>query len=142
LGDIQGITNLLGGHIQAHLASGGHAAQVKAGKLRTLLQMSGEPVDPDPKSVARLQKVLPDAPMEVVTLPRGVFGPKGIPDSIQTKLHEAFKKGTVENPDFIRVHQLMNMKVEYHGPKELQQTLFKSYEDFGKLMKSLGLERK
>lgn len=141
-GDAPGITNLLGGHIQAHLAAGGHAAQVKAGKLRTLLQMTGEPVDSDPKSVARLKDVLPDAPMEVVALPVGIFGPKGIPDSIQAKLNDAFRKATIENPEFVRTHQLMNMAVEYHGPKELQETLFKAYEDFGKLMKSLGLERK
>jgi tripartite-type tricarboxylate transporter receptor subunit TctC len=141
-GDAPGITNLLGGHIQVFLGAGGHAAQVKAGKLRTLLQMVGEPVDSDPKSVARLKEVLPDAPMEVVGLPIGIFGPKGIPDSIQAKLNETFRKATIDNPEFIRTHQLMNMAVEYHSPKELQETLSKAYEDFGKLMKSLGLERK
>ena len=78
--------------------AGGHAAQVKAGKLRTLLQMTGEPVDSDPKSVARLKEVLPDAPMEVVGLPVGIFGPKGIPDSIQAKLNEAFRKGNDRKP--------------------------------------------
>lgn len=141
-GDAPGITNLLGGHIQAYLANGGHAAQIKAGKLRTLLQASAEPVDADPKSVARLKDVLPDAPIEVVGLPRGILGPKGMPDSIHAKLNEVFKKATVENPDFVRTLELMNMPVQYYPPKELQETLIKAYEDFGKLMKSLGLERK
>jgi len=141
-GDAPGLTNLLGGHIQAHLAAGGHAAHVKAGKLRTLLQMTGEPVDSDPKSVARLKTAVPDAPMEVVGLPVGLFATKGIPDAIQMKLHDLFKKATVENPEFIRPHQLMNMAVEYHSPKELQETLIKAYDGFGKLMKNLGLERK
>jgi tripartite-type tricarboxylate transporter receptor subunit TctC len=141
-GDAPGITNLLGGHIQAYLANGGHAAQIKAGKLRTLLQMSAEPVDADPKSVARLKDVLPDAPIEVVGLPRGILAPKGIPDSVHAKLNEVFKKATVENPDFVRTQRLMNLPVEYHDPKELQMILIKAHEDLGKLMKSLGLERK
>jgi len=86
--------------------------------------------------------VLPDAPMEVVALPIGIFGPKGIPASVQGKLHEALKKATVENPDFIKAHQQMNMLIEYHDPKELQEILNKAYGNFGNLMKSLGLERK
>jgi tripartite-type tricarboxylate transporter receptor subunit TctC len=104
--------------------------------------MSGEPVDSDPKSVARLKDVLPDAPIEVVGLPRGILAPKGIPDSVHAKLNEVFKKATVENPEFIRTQQLMNLPIEYHDPKELQLTLIKAYEDLGKLLKSLGLERK
>lgn len=141
-GDAPGVTSLLGGHIQAQLVAGGHASLIRAGKLRTLLQVTSEPVDADTKSVARLKNVLPDAPMELVGLPRGIFGPKGLPVPIQEKLNEAFKKATVENPEFIRTHQLMNMAVEYHDPKELQEALIKLYEDFGKLLKSLGLERK
>lgn len=141
-GDAPGITNLLGGHIQAQLVAGAHTAQIRAGKLRTLLQVTSESVDPDPKSVARLKDVLPDAPMEVVGLPRGIFGPKGMPSSIQAKLSDVLKKATVENPEFLRAHQLMNMHVEYYDPRELQEKLAKAFDDFGKLMKSLDLERK
>jgi tripartite-type tricarboxylate transporter receptor subunit TctC len=141
-GDAPGMTSLLGGHIQAQLVAGAHTSLIRAGKLRTLLQVTSEPVDPDPKSVARLKNVLPDAPMELVKFPRGIFGPKGMPTAIQEKLNEVFKKATVENPEFIRTHQLLNMVVEYHDPKELQEGLQGLYESFGNLLKSLGLERK
>jgi tripartite-type tricarboxylate transporter receptor subunit TctC len=141
-GDADGITALLGGHIQIFLSGGGHVPLVKAGKLKTLLQEVGDPVDQDPKAVARLKEVLPDAPMEVVALPIGIFGPKGIPVPIQAKLQQTLKKATVENPEFIKVHQQMNMQIEYHDPKELQAILNKAYENFGTLMKDLGLERK
>jgi tripartite-type tricarboxylate transporter receptor subunit TctC len=141
-GDPQGISNLLGGHIQLHCAGGGHAAQVKAGKLRSLLQFIGEPIDSDPKTVARLKEVFPDSPLEIVGLPAGEFGPKGIPASVQGKLHDAFYKATIENPEFIKTSKLMNLGVEYHNPKELQETLTKAHENYGKLIKSLGLERK
>jgi tripartite-type tricarboxylate transporter receptor subunit TctC len=141
-GDAPGMTSLLGGHIQAQLVAGTHASLIKAGKLRTLLQVTSEPVDADAKSVARLKNVLPDAPMELVKFPRGIFGPKGMPVAIQEKLNETFMKASVENPEFIKTHQLMNMAVEYHGPKELQEGLQELYEDFGKILKNLGLERK
>jgi tripartite-type tricarboxylate transporter receptor subunit TctC len=104
--------------------------------------VTSEPVDSEPPTVARLKEVLPDAPMEVVGLPRGIFGQKGIPDAFQSKLNETLKKATVENPDFIQFHKMMNMNVEYHGPRELQLLLILAYENFGKLMKNLGLERK
>jgi len=141
-GDTPGITSLLGGHIDAQCIAGGQISLFKAGKIRTLLQMFGEPVDIDPKIVTRFKDVLPDAPLEVLGIPAGVFGPKGIPDSIQARLHEAFKKGSVENPEFVQMLQSMNLTPEYHDPKELQKVLTKAYEDFGKLIKSLGLERK
>jgi len=141
-GDPPGISNLLGGHIQLHCAGGAHAAQIKAGTLRSLLQFVGEPIDSDPKTVTRLKDVFPDSPLEIVGLPAGEFGPKGIPPSIQEKLHDAFHKATIENPDFIKTSKLMNLGVEYHSPKELQETLSKAHESYGKLIKSLGLERK
>jgi tripartite-type tricarboxylate transporter receptor subunit TctC len=141
-GDSPGIRALLGGHIQAHCAAGGHAAQVKAGKLRTILQVSGEPVDKDAASVGRLRVVLPDAPLDVVDLPIGVFGPKGIPPATRDKLVRCIKKATVDNPKFIKTHQLMNLPVTYYDPDEVQTRLFEVYERFGKLMKELGLERK
>jgi len=140
-GDSPGVKALLGGHIQAHCAAGGHAAQVKAGKFRTLLQMSGEPVDSDAKSVARLEDVLPDAPLDVVGLPIGVFGPKSISPSVRAKLHECFKKA-IESPMFIRAHEVMNLPVKYYSPEEMKRRLLEVHDSFGKLMKELGLERK
>jgi tripartite-type tricarboxylate transporter receptor subunit TctC len=140
-GDADGITALLGGHIEIFASAGAHAPHVKAGKLSTLLQITGEPVDSNPQSVARLMKVLPDAPKEYIELPIGIFGPKGIPEPIKTKLLDGLKKATVENPEFIKVHQARNMEVKYYDPKGVENDLVKGYETLGRLIKELNLKR-
>jgi tripartite-type tricarboxylate transporter receptor subunit TctC len=141
-GDAEAIPALLGGHVQAYLSAGSQAAQIKAGKLKTLLQMTEEPVDPDPKSITRLKDVLPDAPLEIMRLPKGIFGPKGIPEPLRARLNEVFRKASVENPEFVQSQQLMNVPVRYYDPKELEEHLIKAQEQFEKVLKSLGLERK
>jgi tripartite-type tricarboxylate transporter receptor subunit TctC len=141
-GDAEGITNILGGHVQAYTGAGGHVAQVRAGKLRTLLQMMGEPADADPKSVARLKDVLPDAPRQIVEFPYCIIAPKGIPEPVKKILHDAFKKGTVDDPDFVKTARTVNLEVQYQDPKDLQVKLRDAHALIGKMMKELGLERK
>jgi tripartite-type tricarboxylate transporter receptor subunit TctC len=141
-GDAEAIPALLGGHVQAYLCAGSQSPQIKAGKLKTLIQMTEEPVDPDPKSITRLKDVLADAPLEIMRLPKGIFGPKAIPEPIRAKLTEVFRKASVENPEFVQSQQLMNVPVRYYDPKELEEHLIKAQEEFEKLLKSLGLEKK
>jgi len=141
-GDAEGTQNVLGGHIMGHCYAGGQDALIKAGKMKTLIQVTGEPCDADPKSVAKLKEVLPDAPVDIIALPRGIFGPKGMPETLQAKVADVFRKATVENPEFIRTHQLMKMEVKYFGPKDLETAIQKAHSGFGELIKSLGLERK
>lgn len=142
-GEPEGVQNLLGGHVQAHCFAGGQHALIKAGKLKTLLQVTGYPLsDADPKAVTQLMDALPDAPLDILILPNGIFAPKGLPERLQMQLTEVFKKATIDNPEFVRVNQMMASKINYTSPKELQADLIKAHEGFGELVKSLGLERK
>ena len=141
-GDPEGITNILGGHVQAYAGAGGHVAQVRAGKLKTILQMMGEPADPDSKSVARIKDVLPDAPRQIVEFPYCIIAPKGVPEPVRKILHDAFKKGTVDNPEFVKAAETVNLAVQYHDPKDLEVKLREAHALIGKLVKELGLERK
>jgi tripartite-type tricarboxylate transporter receptor subunit TctC len=139
-GDAQGLIALLGGHIEVFGGGGAQGPQISAGKLRTLLQLTGEPVDSDPKSVTRL-KDIPGAPMDLMFTPFGIYGPKGIPETIQVKLSGALREGT-KKPEFGRVIGTMNMEVKYYDQTTLHKSLIKSYEAFREVTKELGLEKK
>ncbi len=58
-GDNPGVAAVLGGHVQVYAGAGGQAPHVKAGTLRTLLQISGEPPDANPKDIPRLAQKFP-----------------------------------------------------------------------------------
>lgn len=141
LGDAPGLNALLGGHVQMHLAAGSHAALIKAGKLKTILQVSGEPADPNPKSVSRLSEEFPNCPLEVFVLPVGVFGPKGISPDIRKKLTAACKEAALD-PLFAKALATMNMKVHIVEPEELQKDLEIGSREFTKMIKELGLKKK
>lgn len=140
-GSAESIPMLLGGHVQAVMCSGGQAPQIKAGKMRTLLQITEEPLDADPKPITRMKDVFPDAPLNIARVPIGIFGPKGIAEPIRARLSEVFKKATVENPDFIRSQETMNIPVRYYEPKELEELFPKAQQEFEKLFRSLGLDK-
>jgi len=89
-----------------------------------------------------LKDVLPDAPLGIAGLPKGIFGPKGIPEPLRARLNEVFRKGSIENPEFIQAMQAMNVPVRYYDPKEVEEHLIKAQDEFEKLLKSLGLEKK
>lgn len=140
-GDNPGVAAVLGGHVAVYAGAGGQAPHVKAGNLRTLLQISGEPLDKDPGSVIRLLKKFPNAPAEAFTLPIGIFGPKGIPTSIRNKLNEAFTKSAQTSACATALKQ-MNMTVQIVGPDELEKRLVLGQQQFQKLVNDLGLSRK
>jgi tripartite-type tricarboxylate transporter receptor subunit TctC len=139
-GDGPGITSVLGGHVQVYASAGSHVAQVKAGKLRTLLQLSGDPKDKDTTNVTSFKVRFPDAPIEVFDLPFGIFGPKGIPDDVKAKLTAAFKKGA-ESEECVRAVSQMNMSVNLTEPGPLEAEITSAHEKLGKMIKELGLER-
>ncbi|MBI5606599.1 MAG: tripartite tricarboxylate transporter substrate binding protein [Deltaproteobacteria bacterium] len=139
-GDAPGMAAILGGHIQMYVAAGTHCAQVKAGKLRTLLQVSGEPKDANPQTVTRFKERFPKAPIEVFNLPIGIFGPKGIPASIRAQLTEAFRK-SAKSESCARALSQMNMNVEIVEPEQLERDLVSATEKLGKLVRELNLKR-
>jgi tripartite-type tricarboxylate transporter receptor subunit TctC len=140
-GDSPGVAAVLGGHVPVYAGAGGQAPHVKAGTLRTLLQISGEPLDKDPASVTRLVKKFPNSPTDIFTLPIGIFGPKGIPGPVRDKLAADFTKAA-QTPTCAKALKQMNMTVKIIGPDELEKKLVLGHQQFQKLVKELGLKRK
>jgi tripartite-type tricarboxylate transporter receptor subunit TctC len=95
-GDAPAITALLGGHIMASGgAAAGYAPHVQAGSLRVLAAYSEERLEdfPDVPSFAELG--YPRPPRLWIFL----YGPKGLPEPIVTKLEDAFGKAA-QSPAF------------------------------------------
>lgn len=130
-------TALLGGHIDMISDSSGWAPLVDAGKFR-LLATWGE------KRCARY----PDAPTireagyDVVARSHlGVIGPKGMPKPVVAKIADAFKKA-MEDPEFISVMKKFDMDHYYLGTEDYTKYMQSDFENIGKLVQKLGLDKK
>ncbi len=130
-------TALLGGHIDIISDSSGWAPLVDGGKFR-ILATWGE----------QRSTRYPDVPTVkesgyniVVRSQIGVIGPKGIPKPIVAKLAGAFKKA-MDDPDFVSVMKKFDMPNYYLGSEDYAKYMQSDFEDIGKLVKKLGLDKK
>jgi tripartite-type tricarboxylate transporter receptor subunit TctC len=69
-----------------------------------------------------------------------ILAPKGTPEPVVARIHEAFKKA-LEDPAVIERAKTLNLPIAYLGPKESRQMIDQSYETFGKLLGELGLKK-
>lgn len=138
-GGAPGLVALLGGHIDVYGSGGTHIPQVKGGKLRTLLQIKGKCADPPGVKVQYINEFFKNAPLDIVDLPMGIFGPKGMSDSIVQRLTEVLKKSTIENNDFLKANEILNLDVEYMPANEVVKLVKGSYGVYGRLIKDLNL---
>jgi tripartite-type tricarboxylate transporter receptor subunit TctC len=138
-GGAPGLTALLGGHIEIYGSAGTHVPMVKGGKVRTLLHIKGKIADPPGVKVQQLSEFFKNPPVEIIDLPVGIFGPKGLPGPIVQRLTEALKKSVLENPDFLKANDTLNMEVAYLAPDEAVKLVKSSYGTYGKLLKDLNM---
>jgi tripartite-type tricarboxylate transporter receptor subunit TctC len=130
-------TALLGGHIEMISDSSGWAPLVDAGKFR-LLATWGE------KRCARYPEVptIKESGYDVVARSHlGVIGPKGMPRPIVAKLAEAFKKA-MDDPEFVSVMKKFDMDFYYLGTEDYEKYQRADFENIGKLVQKLGLDKK
>ena len=130
-------TALLGGHIDIISDSSGWAPLVDGGKFR-LLATWGEKRSTRYPDVPTVKESGYDI---VVRSQIGVIGPKGIPKPIVAKLGEAFKKA-MNDPDFVSIMKKFDMPHYYLGSEDYAKYMQTDFEDIGKLVKKLGLDKK
>jgi tripartite-type tricarboxylate transporter receptor subunit TctC len=130
------VTGLLGGHVDVAASSPEWIPHVKAGRLRLLATYSG----------TRFPK-FPEAPtwMELgyniaVKITTSVIGPKGIPGPIVDKLHGALKTG-LDDPNFKKTLDGYDMTVYYRNPTELAREISEFSDQWGKIIRELGLKQ-
>jgi tripartite-type tricarboxylate transporter receptor subunit TctC len=130
-------TALLGGHIEMISDSSGWAPLVDAGKFR-LLATWGE------KRCSRYPQAptIKEVGYDVVARSHlGVIGPKGMPKPIVSKLAEAFRKA-MDDPEFVAVMKKFDMDFYYLGTEDYEKYMKADFENIGKLVQKLGLDKK
>jgi tripartite-type tricarboxylate transporter receptor subunit TctC len=137
-GGADAITKLVGGHVDF---GGGHPSEVlphiKAGRLRALA-VAFEKRDP---SI--------DAPTfrefgyDVVTAGsvKGVAVPKGTSKEIVAYLARKFRE-VADDPEFQKIMINIGQPVMYQGPEEYRGWFKQAYDQYGQLIKTLGIETK
>lgn len=128
--------SLLGGHVEA-IANSGWAALVDAGKFRVLALFSA-------KRNPRFPQVptLKESGLDVVwEAPVGFFGPKGIPQPVVKKIHDAFRKG-MDSPIFLNAMKTREMTIMYLNSEDTERAVRQESERVEGLVKKLGLEKK
>jgi len=128
---------LLGGHIEIISDSSGWAPLVDAGKFR-LVANWGDQRSPRYPQVPTMREIGYDV---VARSHLGIIGPKGIPKPIVAKLHDAFKKA-MDEPEFKAIMKKLDMTDNYLNSDDYNKYMRQDFEQMGKLVKKLGLDKK
>ncbi len=128
---------LLGNHVEAVSDSSGWAPLVDAGKLR-LLATFGEKRSARYPQTPTLKEVGYDVAAQT---PHEIFGPKGLPQPIVSKLHDAFKKA-MGDQEFHAVLNKLGFDLLYLNPEECKKVIREESLQIGEVVKQLGLQKR
>jgi tripartite-type tricarboxylate transporter receptor subunit TctC len=138
-GGADAITKLVGGHVDF---GGGHPSEIlphmKANRLRALAV-----------ALENRDGSIPDVPTfkeqgyDVVTAGsvKGVAAPKGTPPEVIKYLEKKFQE-VANDPEFKKIMGDLGQPVDYMNAADYKVWFKKSYDQFGELYKTLGIETK
>jgi tripartite-type tricarboxylate transporter receptor subunit TctC len=138
-GGADAITKLVGGHVDF---GGGHPSEVlphiKAGRLRGLA-VAFEKRDPSVPDIPTFR----ESGYDVVTAGsvKGVALPKGAPKEIVSYLEKKYKDIS-DDAEFQKIMKDIGQPVLYQTAEEYKVWFKQAYDQFGGLVKSLGIETK
>lgn len=135
-GGSETMTALLGGHIDVLSDSSGWAPLVDAGKFR-LLANWGDHRSPRYSSVPTVKEIYGVSSPGFLAL----MGPKGLPRPVTQRIQEAAKSAT-EDPEFQEVLKKLDMAILYQKTADYEKFVREDFEKIGKVVKSLGLDKK
>ena len=135
-GDAEGITALLGGHIDAFPGAGPQNMLVKDGRARMLLALTVDPIPGFP-NVPTFKKIFGKDTMNA----SGLMGPAGIPAPVLAKLEKAVQEGT-KDPGFLKAMDQMNMTPIWRNSKEFSQDVHNAFTSFQEFLKELNMLKK
>jgi tripartite-type tricarboxylate transporter receptor subunit TctC len=138
-GGAQAITTLIGGQTTM---GGGHPAEV-------LPQLKAKRVLPIAIATPERDPALPNVPtlkeqgINFYTWGsvKGIAAPKNTPKEIVDYYSDLFKKIT-EDPDFKKIMADMAQPVQYQNAADFTKFFKEAYDDYGKMVKDLGLDKK
>ncbi len=130
-------TALLGKHIDFVAGTGQHLQYVRQEAFRLRMVFSAEKRDPHFPDIPMLK----DLDCQDIPTQGGVLvGPKGIPDAIQKKLGEAFKKA-IDTPNFRKTLENFYLIYSYKDGDQLAKDLPPQYEWYRTFLLKMGVKK-
>ncbi len=130
-------TALLGKHVDFVAGVGQHLQYVRQGIFRMLMVYSSEIRDPNYPNIPMAQDLgCQDIP------PQGLYlgGPKGIPEAIQKKLGDAFKRAA-DMPEFKKVLENQYILYRFKDGRQLEKDLPSYNELFKTMLQKIGAKK-
>ena len=135
-GDVEGITALLGGNIDAFPGAGPQNMMVKDGRAKMLLALTVDPI-PGCAQVPTFRKIFGKDCLNVAAL----AGPAGIPKPILEKLEKAVYEG-VKDLAFVKTAENIHMIPMYRNNKEFTQDINDTLINYQVFLKNLDMLKK
>ncbi len=137
-GGAEADTALLGKHLDFVGGSGGHINYVKQGVFRLLMVFSMQKRDPHFPNIPMQTEIgCEDVPPNTYIL----VGPKGVPDPVFKKVHDAFKKAA-EQPEFQKLMDSQYLPFEYKGRAQLEKEIPAQFEWYRGNLQKWGVGKK
>jgi tripartite-type tricarboxylate transporter receptor subunit TctC len=128
----------IGGHVDSVvMGTGDLIPQIKAGKLRLLLIISENRWPEVPNVPTILEKGHDFYMLSYM----GIYGPKGLPETIRQKLEDVFKNA-MKDRSFQEMLKQYYIEEAYLGGKEYSEKWKSMYPAMGKILNTLGLVEK
>jgi len=131
------VTSLLGGHVDAISVSSAWGPLVESGKFRLLATY----VEQRPARYSQAPTLKEVGYDMSYFSPISIIGPKGIPEPIVKKLHEAFK-GALNDPEFLAILKKFDMLLLYLNSEDSEKADLQESEKLGRIVRKLGLQMK
>ena len=130
-------TALLGKHVDLVTSGDRCINYVKKGVMRLLINYNMDTRDPEFPDIPVLKELdCKDVPPNRIF----IFGPKGIPEAVSTKLVEAFKKASL-TPKFQKLLKDLDLPYEFKDRKQLEAELPKEHEAYKTLLNAMGVKK-
>jgi tripartite-type tricarboxylate transporter receptor subunit TctC len=127
---------LLGGHVEGYTTTMQCKPHLTAGRLR-LLATYGEQRNPAFPNVPTLTELGYE---DIYSNSLVIIGPKNLSPGIVETLHQAFKKG-LSDPEFVKSCSIVDHVIIYRNPQDATRHYQKLYDEYGKLVRDLKLQK-
>jgi tripartite-type tricarboxylate transporter receptor subunit TctC len=136
-GGTEANTALLGKHVEFIPGAGSHLPLVKQGVFRQLLILNSEKRDPDYPDLPTMKEIgCPDNPANGYI----VMGPKAMPEAVNKKLGEVFKK-VAESAEFKKLLDSYDLPYDYKDQKQLAKEIPAEFDWYKGFLQKMGIKK-
>jgi tripartite-type tricarboxylate transporter receptor subunit TctC len=140
-GDVEALTNLMGGHVDAIFTNLTFLPQVEAGQVKLIaIAGAGEKREDWMAAFPKVPTLMELYGIDVPTF-NAIGGPKGLSPHVVDTLHKAFRQA-LEDRDFIEAAKKFSCPVIYLGPEDLTKEVNRTFYSIADIVKKLGLQSK